>query len=145
MYTTCDETNPQKQCPAAAEIERSWTVPHSHQAVAAVRQDVKCVLESCGVGRGTVDTATLVVSELTTNSITHALPPVTLRVAVLGQRVIRIEVVDAGTSNDVCQPANQPTDEHGRGNLIVSTLASRTGQLAYFGRVTRWAEVPVAE
>ncbi|WP_331748455.1 ATP-binding protein [Streptomyces chartreusis] len=143
MYTSCDETYLQTNGPAAAKIERSWAVRHSHQAVAVARRDVKSMLESCGVGRDTVDSVTLVVSELTTNSITHALPPVTLRVAVLGQGVIRIEVVDAGTSPDVCRPANQPTDEHGRGNLIVSTLTSGTGQLAYFGRVTRWAEVPV--
>ncbi|RDD85112.1 ATP-binding protein [Streptomyces parvulus] len=144
MYVAFEKTPPSSLCAVSGEPGRSWIVPHAHRAVATARQEVRCALvEAGGVGEGAADDALLVVSELTTNSITHALPPVTLRVAVLDQECIRIEVVDSGAPPPGCRQAGQPTDEHGRGNAIVSTVASRTGELAQAGRVTRWAEVPL--
>ncbi|MEV5807280.1 ATP-binding protein [Streptomyces parvulus] len=143
MYVTFEKTRLPSLCAVTGGPGRFWIVPHAHRAVAAARREVRCALEAGGVGEGAADDALLVVSELTTNSIAHALPPVTLRVAVLDQEFIRIEVGDSGAPPPGRRQAGQPADEHGRGNAIVSTVASRTGELTQAGRVTRWAEVPL--
>ncbi|WP_436942670.1 ATP-binding protein [Streptomyces sp. SudanB66_2053] len=143
MRTTCKKGRLSRAHPTPIDVDLCWTVPHGDGAVSWVRRDVKSTLEACGVSQETVDSATLIVSELTTNAVTHALPPVMLRVVTIRQ-ALRIEVVDAGAVNKAPRHTRRSADEHGRGHVIVAKLACRTGQRADAGRVSHWAEVPAA-
>ncbi|WP_325117158.1 MULTISPECIES: ATP-binding protein [Streptomyces] len=91
------------------------------------------------------DDALLVVSELITNAVVHALPPASLCLSRQGGRAacaVRIEVTDAG-------PALPPhhgrsprlPEETGRGSAIVAALSARSGTTTYQGGTTRWAEI----
>ncbi|WP_181849661.1 ATP-binding protein [Streptomyces parvulus] len=118
-------------------------VPQSPNALTTVRQDVRGSLETCEVGADAMDNTVLVVSELITNSVSYALPPITLRVTVRGDGVVHIEVVDAGAAPAVGDLDTRPADERGRGNLIVSMLADRSGRTVDEDKVIWWADVPV--
>jgi CheY-like chemotaxis protein len=95
-------------------------------------------LASAGVARGfirdlfrswqlseLVDDALIVVSELTTNAVTHAYSGCQLRVTVRGDR-IRIEAVDGGVGTPDPQPRSS-TSEHGRGLHLVAALSTAWG------------------
>ncbi|MFH0518552.1 ATP-binding protein [Streptomyces sp. M41] len=84
--------------------------------------------------------ALLVVSELVTNAVTHALPPAALRIRCTPRPALRIEVTDGGPQSHQ-PPRTDPHEEHGRGMYIVAALASRHGTVAYDGGSTRWAEL----
>jgi anti-sigma regulatory factor (Ser/Thr protein kinase) len=92
------------------------------------------------VGRGWDDDhiaeAQLVVSELVTNAVCHALPPVALHLVVhtapsadgptpARPGSLHIRVTDGGP--DLRRTDSRPADEHGRGTDIVSVLSSRHG------------------
>ncbi|RDD84605.1 ATP-binding protein [Streptomyces parvulus] len=143
MFTTCEETHPIQQRIPARHIDKCWVVPQSPNALTTVRQDVRGSLETCEVGADAMDNTVLVVSELITNSVSYALPPITLRVTVRGDGVVHIEVVDAGAAPAVGDLDTRPADERGRGNLIVSMLADRSGRTVDEDKVIWWADVPV--
>ncbi|MEV8593471.1 ATP-binding protein [Streptomyces sp. NPDC052013] len=82
----------------------------------------------------------LVVSELVTNAVTHALPPAALRLRRTARSTLRIEVTDGGPRP--CRPPRlDPTDEHGRGMQIVAALAAHHGTITDEQGATRWAEL----
>lgn len=120
-------------------------VPPFAGAVSAVRRRVAAVLADWRVCPQIVEDALLVVSELATNAVIHALPPAELRLSWTdgdGDGVLRVEVTDAGAA----RPAGHPLggidpDEHGRGESIVHALAARHGIRLHSGGVTRWAEL----
>jgi anti-sigma regulatory factor (Ser/Thr protein kinase) len=91
--------------------------------------------------------ALVVVSELLTNALVHALPPATLRlsrVRVDGHRALRVEVTDAGPVLAGDGWATPDPDEHGRGIDIVTALAARCGIRVDTEGITRWADLPAA-
>ncbi|MCX5063482.1 ATP-binding protein [Streptomyces sp. NBC_00201] len=136
--------------PSAAlrwEVEHVFPLQHAARAVSAVRQRVAAVLNGWNLSAEGTDDVLLVVSELLTNAVVHALPPATLRVsraAADGCRAVRVEVNDtgpvapAGPSTSMSDP-----DEHGRGLDIVTALSARCGVQVHSGGTCRWAEVPV--
>jgi DNA-binding NarL/FixJ family response regulator len=69
--------------------------------------------------------ASIVVSELAANAITHAASSYRVRLA-LSESVLRIEVRDGGAGTPEPQPKSL-TDEHGRGLLMVAAVASSWG------------------
>ncbi|MGW1617446.1 ATP-binding protein, partial [Streptomyces sp. NPDC002285] len=72
----------------------------------------------------------LVISELVTNAITHALPPVVLHLHATadGHGRIQIHVSDGGPRpTPATWAATRPADEHGRGATIVSALTDIAG------------------
>ena len=80
-------------------VEHVFPVPHIPEAVSAVRRRVRHVLDGWELTGEAADTTLLVVSELVTNAIVHALPPATLRLCwtrLDGHRTLRVEVSDGG-------------------------------------------------
>lgn len=84
--------------------------------------------------------ALLVISELVTNAIIHALPPAALSVRSMPCSVLRIEVTDGGPQPHL-PPHPHPQEEHGRGLSIVAALATRHGTVTHAKGATRWAEL----
>lgn len=130
---------------AREAVDHVCPVPHSPAAVPAVRGRVRTVFAEWGLPPDVTMDALLVVSELVTNALLHALPPATLRlswVRVDERRALRIEVTDAGR----VLPSRQSAcpDEHGRGVAIVTALSARCGIRVHTGGITRWADLLAA-
>ncbi|MFH8798324.1 ATP-binding protein [Streptomyces sp. NPDC017936] len=131
-----------------AVAEHVWRLPPVTGAVSAVRRGAEAVLAGWGVSAGLAEDALLVVSELLTNALVHALPPADLRLVWFrggGSGTLRVEVTDAGPLIPA-QPSSSAVDpdEHGRGEHIVHALATRHGVRVHSGGVTRWAELVAA-
>jgi anti-sigma regulatory factor (Ser/Thr protein kinase) len=73
-----------------------------------------------------IEIATLLTSELVTNAVLHAAPPVLLR-ARITEAVIRVEVHDSGTSMLPAPRKSRAADLTGRGLTIIEALAYRWG------------------
>lgn len=92
--------------PADVGIGRQWT----HLVLIALPYE-------------TAEDAVLVVSELLGNALLHGREHVTLAISVDHGR-IKIEVTDSGTHNTPID--GRPEGEHGRGLLVVESLAAYT-------------------
>lgn len=125
--------------------EHVFPMPPVPGAVSDVRRRAGAVLAAWKVSPEIVEDALLVVSELLTNAIVHALPPAVLRLSWMrdaGLGTLHIEVTDAGPSCAAReQRAGIDPDEHGRGEEIVHALATRYGMRTCRRGVTRWAEL----
>jgi anti-sigma regulatory factor (Ser/Thr protein kinase) len=85
------------------------------------------------------DEVVLIVSELVTNAVVHARPPLTLRL-VIDARRLRVEVED-GDSHEPTPRTPSAHGERGRGLSLVAGLCSRWGvRPAPSGKVV-WCEV----
>ncbi|MEV6682603.1 ATP-binding protein [Streptomyces erythrochromogenes] len=131
---------------SGADGTEQWALPHHESAVSTARTLAQETLEAWGVGEGCVDSALLVVSELVTNAVEHALPPVTLHLAQPDNErgTLRVAVADGGPSD---RPgdwvASCAPDEHGRGSLIVDALTTDHGATTGTAGSTRWADLPL--
>ncbi|MGW4560888.1 ATP-binding protein [Streptomyces sp. NPDC004561] len=120
-------------------------LPPAAGAVSAVRRRVRAILADWNVSPEIVEDALLVVSELVTNAVIHAMPPAVLRLSWVrrdGTGTLRVEVTDAGPT----VPAGRTRlgvdpDEHGRGVAIVRALAARHGIRVHAGGVSWWADL----
>ncbi|PBC65478.1 ATP-binding protein [Streptomyces sp. Tue6028] len=126
-------------------LEHVCPLPPVPGAVPALRRQVGTVLAEWNIDPAIVDDCLLVVSELLTNAIMHALPPAELRLSWsrgCGLDTLHIEVSDAGPARPPGQrQAGSDPDEHGRGEEIVHALAARHGMRVHQGRIARWAEL----
>ncbi|MFD1663516.1 ATP-binding protein [Streptomyces caeni] len=129
---------------------RTYSCPVAHvpEAVGTVRRRAHTVLTAWGIPQSAVEGAVLVISELVTNAIIHALPPAELRLSVGGVNgcgTLRVEVTDAGAALSSGETGSLPGHgEHGRGNTVVDALTVRHGTRSGAGTVTRWADLPTA-
>lgn len=88
----------------------------------------------------------LVVSELVTNAVQHARPPIVLTLSRLVGDKVWIAVTDAGPApRPADDAAKRPPDQCGRGMAIVSALARVCGACLQTGLTTSWAEIGEAE
>ncbi|MGP4002525.1 ATP-binding protein [Streptomyces sp. 8N706] len=130
------------------ESEHVCPLPHAPGGVSTVRRRMRAVLADWKVSPDVVDDALLVISELLTNAVVHALPPASLRLSwtrVDRRTALRIEVTDAGPVDAAARPVvGFDPDEHGRGIGIVTALSARYGMRVHSGGVTRWADLPAA-
>ncbi|MDQ0714534.1 serine phosphatase RsbU (regulator of sigma subunit)/PAS domain-containing protein/anti-sigma regulatory factor (Ser/Thr protein kinase) [Streptomyces luteogriseus] len=114
----------------------TWSVPSDPSAVAQTRKDVVAQLERWGLSDAVFVTE-LVVSELVTNAIRHAEPPVQLRL--IHDSTLICEVSDGGNTAPHLRRA-RTYDEGGRGLLLVAQLTERWGTRQSAAGKTIWAE-----
>jgi anti-sigma regulatory factor (Ser/Thr protein kinase) len=105
-----------------------FALPARGEAIAVARRRVRAYLGGAGCDSDTVETVTLLVSELTTNAVRHTASPVfECRVHFDGVRV-RLEVEDqGGTPVRPERREPRPGDVDGRGLLLVDALCARWG------------------
>lgn len=110
-----------------ADRAASWVLSPSAEAPAHARALLRRYAESRGTvaHTGAWDTAELLLSELVTNAFQHGRGPVEVRVYD-DRRRFRIEVIDMGSRRPEVQ-ALDLSATHGRGLLLVETLASAWG------------------
>ncbi|MFK4118894.1 SpoIIE family protein phosphatase [Streptomyces longwoodensis] len=119
-----------------ADHVASWDVPADPAAVADLRARATRQVADWGLGE-LVMTTELIVSELVTNAIRYAEPPVRLRL--LRDSRLTCEVSDASSTAPRLRHARS-TDEGGRGLFLVAQLAHRWGaRYTATGKVI-WAE-----
>ncbi|MFE9500787.1 ATP-binding protein [Streptomyces collinus] len=114
-------------------------------APAAARRRARVVLEGWGLDEEQVYDTLLVISELVTNAVTHALPPVVLHLYVTGgEGQVRVCVSDGGRrTTPTAWTEQRPHDEHGRGTTIISALVDECGTgLDAEGLIDHWADLP---
>jgi two-component sensor histidine kinase len=104
----------------------------------ATRTQVTAVLTEWDVHGEAAEPTLLVVTELLTNAVEHARPPlrVTLR---LGHEFVRVEVCDATLEPPRFHP--QEAEGRGHGGQIVAALALRHGWTPHPDGKTVWADV----
>ncbi|MGW9438082.1 ATP-binding protein [Streptomyces sp. NPDC055607] len=157
--TTISRTRPQR--PASRDAvtgESVFGLPLEHEplAPATARHAVRPVLVTWGLTEDQIYDTLLIISELVTNAVTHALPPVVLHLRLCvtpdAPGSVQVHVSDGGPPPPLAAEgrtdnwaANRPDDEHGRGNSIVATLARRTGlDDDVDGLVDHWASLDAA-
>ncbi|MGW0965119.1 SpoIIE family protein phosphatase [Streptomyces sp. NPDC002516] len=114
----------------------SWEVPVDPAAVSELRARATSAVEGWGLGELTMTTE-LIVSELVTNAIRYAVPPIRLRL--LCDTRLTCEVSDASSTAPRLRHARS-TDEGGRGLFLVAQLAHRWGaRYTAEGKII-WAE-----
>ncbi|CAM5485806.1 SpoIIE family protein phosphatase [Streptomyces aurantiogriseus] len=117
----------------------TWDVAPDPAAVADTRKNVADRLETWGL-TDTAFVTELIVSELVTNAIRHAAPPVQLRL--IHDRTLICEVSDASNTAPHMRRA-RIYDEGGRGLLLVAQLSLRWGTRPTTTGKTIWAEQEV--
>jgi PAS domain S-box-containing protein len=118
----------------------TWDLPAEPSVVAEARAQTACQLAVWGLEEATFTTE-LIVSELLTNAIRHAEPPIRLRMIL--DRALSCEVSD-GSSTPPHQYGAHDYDEGGRGLLIVSRLTERWGTRQTPTGKTIWAQQSLA-
>jgi anti-sigma regulatory factor (Ser/Thr protein kinase) len=108
--------------------------------VSRIRRLAKEFLNDLTISLTALDDALLIISELVTNAVLHAVPPATLRLRCPQQRLLLIEVTDGGPRPSPPTAGDQH-EEHGRGLIIVDAVAVRYGRIAHPGGSTCWAEL----
>ncbi|WP_411120283.1 ATP-binding protein [Streptomyces sp. 058-1L] len=121
---------------------------HSPLAPATAREAARSVLAAWGLDEDQIYSALLVISELVTNAVTHALPPVVLHLQATddGSGRVQIHISDGGPqAAPSAWAAHRPSDEHGRGAEIVSALSERAGTGHDIdGLIDHWADLNAA-
>ncbi|MFI5677277.1 SpoIIE family protein phosphatase [Streptomyces cellulosae] len=114
----------------------TWTIPPDPAAVAETRKNAVDQLATWGLTDNAFVTE-LIVSELVTNAIRHAEPPIQLRL--IHDRNLICEVSDASDTAPRMRRA-RTYDEGGRGLLLVAHLTDRWGTRPTPKGKTIWAE-----
>lgn len=128
------------------ENDVTWPLPHRPEAPAAARHSIETILHDWHVDSETADAAVLVVSELVTNAVEHAQPPLALHVhrERSGSRVW-VGVTDGGPApHDGAWTSSCTADEHGRGMDIVDMLTEAHGTHNHPHGATHWARLTTA-
>jgi len=120
-------------------------IPFIPEGAGTVRRHARTVLNSWKVNASAIEDAVLVISELVTNAVVHALPPAVLRLSLTrrdGCRDLHIEITDGGPQHPSQRsPENPQPEEHGRGFSIVTALCTDSGIQSHSGKTTRWVDI----
>ncbi|WP_128381011.1 SpoIIE family protein phosphatase [Streptomyces cavernae] len=126
----------------SAQQVATWAVTAEPAAVAQTRKDAVAQLEAWGLDDAVFVTE-LIVSELITNAIRHAQPPIELRLIREAGNLI-CEVSDASSTAPHMRRA-RTYDEGGRGLLLVAQLTQRWGTRQTAAGKKIWAEQMLPE
>jgi len=133
----------QEELDSPQDLSVPWLLPATPDCVTLARHATRRHLSSVGVSSELVDTAELLVSELTSNVVRHTGSRPTLRV-VRHDDLIRIEVGDSRPDHVPIEGDVDPDAVSGRGLLVVSTLATSWGyERNDYGKLT-WVELEVS-
>jgi anti-sigma regulatory factor (Ser/Thr protein kinase) len=121
----------------------AWPLAHRPEAAGEARKITKEVLARWKVAEEAADWVLLTVSELVTNAVEHAHPPLNLELSRdPGTRRVHIEVADGGpAATDGDWAASCTPDEHGRGLEIIDQLTAAHGDRQEPGHAIHWADV----
>ena len=134
----------------SGDSERIFDLPLEHDTLApgTARHAAAAVLAEWGLDEGHVHDALLVVSELVTNAVAHAKPPVVLHMTLTAdpEAGLRVHVTDGGPAPaPTTWTARRPGDEHGRGAGIISALTQAAGTSDDLeGLIDHWANLDAA-
>ncbi|MGW4985675.1 ATP-binding protein [Streptomyces mirabilis] len=142
------QQRPELHAPSSGEHVFGLLLEHGPRAPSSARHEARPVLAAWGLDDDQIYDTLLVISELVTNAVSHALPPVVLhlRASIEGSGPVEVHVSDGGPE---AAPDNwaaaRPADEHGRGDVIVSALASQAGSgRESEGLIDHWASFDAA-
>ncbi|MEV6841337.1 ATP-binding protein [Streptomyces sp. NPDC051133] len=115
-------------------------LPHRPQAAARARSLTHTAITARGY-YDLEDAALLLVSELVTNAVEHAAPPLVFHLDQPSSDILRISVDDGGpTTHHDTWHASCAEDEHGRGTTLITALANQHGTTHHpDGHSTHWA------
>lgn len=122
-------------------------VPHEATGARLARHAVGEGLTAAGVAPATRDDAALVVSELVSNSVRHAvaLPEGDITVSwSVEPDVLHLEITDGGSTTRPLAGAAALSSPGGRGLDIVRTVSREWGVTEGHGNVTVWVDLPRA-
>ncbi len=132
----------QEELDSPEDLSVPWALPAGPAGVTLARHATRRYLSSLGIGSDFVDTAELLVSELTANVVKHTGGQSTLRI-MRNDDVLRIEVGDSRPSQ---LPVERDVDldaQSGRGLILVSTLADSWGYERDGNQKITWVELDV--
>lgn len=112
-------------------------LPHRPDACCAARRSAQAVLDRWQVPEETASDVVLVISELVTNALNHALPAVCLHMSRLSCGTVRVEVTDGGPCG---APLQRDPGDGGRGLALVQVLAQAHGRHVGPSGTLAWAE-----
>ncbi|GAA3494024.1 hypothetical protein GCM10019016_011230 [Streptomyces prasinosporus] len=125
-------------------IKVSSPLPYTEQAPSLARRHIRTALRG-HTDALLLDDTLLVVTELVTNAVRHALPPILLEVqyAKGSPGTVHVEVADAGPAPRPQCPT-EPTSprENGRGTKIITALSTSHGARFRGETAIRWATLP---
>jgi anti-sigma regulatory factor (Ser/Thr protein kinase) len=127
--------------PDARDSPQPWRLPWGPRAPAKARELTGRLLAGQGVSPRTSRETLLVVSELVTNAVQHASPPLGLHVAVARDR-ISVEVTDGEPTIPVAGPPPPIHEVRGRGLGIVEQLSGEWGWRRNRTGKTVWCWLP---
>ncbi|WP_405594548.1 ATP-binding protein [Streptomyces sp. NBC_01092] len=124
--------------------DAAWSLPHRPQAAGAAREVIAAVLADWHVDEEASEAALLVVSELVTNAVEHARPPLALHLIREPDHLqFRVEVADGGPAvGEGAWTASCEADEHGRGMAIIDAVTTAHGTRPHPQGTTHWAALP---
>jgi PAS domain S-box-containing protein len=128
-----------RTCALPPDRTVSWELPADPAVVADVRARAARQVAAWGLEELTFATE-LLVSELVTNAIRHAQPPIQLRMIL--DTALSCEVSDASVTAPHHRRADR-YDEGGRGLMLVAQLAARWGTRYTRTGKTIWAQQPL--
>jgi len=135
--------NSASQAVPGISYSRALSVPRVLRAVGPVRRWVGETVTAWGLGKA-AESAEQIAGELTTNALvhTHGQPPITL-LLMYAAGTVRLEVRDDDSVNLPARKNPAPTDERGRGLIIIESLADRWGTRVTGVGKSVWAELDV--
>ncbi|MFF3874870.1 ATP-binding protein [Streptomyces sp. NPDC001978] len=124
---------------------RIWPLVHQPQAAGEARRIAADALSRWRVPEEVVESARLTVSELVTNAVEHARPPLTLELSRdSASSRLHVKVTDGGPATTEGDWATSCTGgERGRGLTIVDHVATAHGVRQEVGRTIHWADLDV--
>jgi anti-sigma regulatory factor (Ser/Thr protein kinase) len=124
----------------------AWLLVHRPEAAAEARRITRRVLARWKVTEDAADAIVLAVSELVTNAVEHARPPLNLELSRdPSTRRVHIEVSDGGpAAADGNWAASCARGERGRGLEIIDRLTTGHGDRREPGHAIHWADVDSA-